>query len=46
MKTTPGSRRLMLLALVVLVMIGGQLAVPGFANLGQLGNSAFRRPSS
>jgi ribose transport system permease protein len=38
MKTTPGSRRLMLLALVVLVMIGGQLAVPGFANLGQLGN--------
>jgi ribose transport system permease protein len=38
MKTTPGSRRLMLLALVVLVMIGGQLAVPGFTNLGQLGN--------
>lgn len=38
MKTTPGPRRLMLLALVVLVMIGGQLAVPGFTNLGQLGN--------
>jgi ribose transport system permease protein len=38
MRTTPGSRRLMLLALVVLVMIGGQLAVPGFTNLGQLGN--------
>jgi ribose transport system permease protein len=38
MKTNPGSRRLMLLALVVLVMIGGQLAVPGFTNLGQLGN--------
>jgi ribose transport system permease protein len=38
MKTTPGSRRLMLLTLVVLVMIGGQLAVPGFTNMGQLGN--------
>jgi ribose transport system permease protein len=38
MMTMPNSRRLLLMALVVAVLIGGQLAVPGFTNAGQLGN--------
>lgn len=38
MSAAKHSRRLLLLALVVAVLVGGQLAVPGFANLGQLGN--------
>jgi ribose transport system permease protein len=38
MMTMPNSRRLLLMALVVAVLVGGQLAVPGFTNTGQLGN--------
>jgi ribose transport system permease protein len=38
MMTMPNSRRLLLMALVVAVLVGGQLAVPGFTNAGQLGN--------
>lgn len=32
------SRRMFLLVLVIAVLVGGQLAVPGFASIGQLGN--------
>jgi ribose transport system permease protein len=38
MITSRNSRRFLLLALVAAVLVGGQLAVPGFANAGQLGN--------
>ncbi|APA89477.1 ABC transporter permease (plasmid) [Paraburkholderia sprentiae WSM5005] len=34
----PKSRRAFLLALAVIVLVGGQFAVPGFASLGQLAN--------
>jgi ribose transport system permease protein len=38
MTSVQASRRLLLLALIIAVLLGGQLAVPGFASAGQLAN--------